>query len=217
MATQLEIVNKALGHISIAPITSMVESSPAAILANSIWDTCRQDCLRNHDWPFATVITALSTTNSTILHNDWTYAYAYPTDALEVWNVYYNYTDKSPRFRVVYDKTAAARLILSDTSEALAEYTYDQTITTPWDAYFVSVMSYFLAANMALPLTGNASLKKEMLDIYTAMMSDAERMSSYETDVDTTRASQSAFVDAREGSSQIVTEDHYVAVRHPNG
>lgn len=129
MATQLEVVNKALGHIAIAPITSMVESSPAAILANSIWDTCRQDCLRNHDWPFATVITTLSTTNSTILHNDWTYSYAYPTDALEVWGVYYNYSDKTPNFRVVYDKTSAAKLILSDTSEALAEYTYDQTIT----------------------------------------------------------------------------------------
>jgi hypothetical protein len=216
MATQLEIINKALGHISIAPITSIVESSPAAILANSIWDTCRQDCLRNHDWPFATIITTLSTVNATIVHNDWVYAYAYPSDALEVWGVYYNASDKTPNFRVIYDKSLAAKIILSNTSEAACEYTYDQTITSPWDAFFVSVISYFLAANMAKPLTGSKDLADEMLEIYNKMMGDAERMSSYETDVDTKRAAQSAFVDVREGSS-MGTEDHYIAVRHPNG
>lgn len=217
MATQLEIVNKALGHIAIAPITKMSESSPAAILANSIWDTCRQDCLRNHDWPFATIITTLSTTNSTIVHNDWTYAYAYPNDALEVWNVYYNDTDNRQHFRVIYDKTLAARIILSNTSEAACEYTYDQTTTTPWDAFFVSVISYFLAANMAKPLTGDAQLADYLMKIYTSLMSDAERMSSYETDIGSELSQRSAFVDAREGSSLINTEDHYVAVRHPNG
>jgi hypothetical protein len=193
----------------------MVEPSPAAILANSIWDSCRRDCLRSHDWPFATIIATLSTTNSTIVHNDWTYAYTYPTNALEVWCVYYNYSDKTPSFRVIYDKTLAAKIILSNTSEAAAEYTYDQEITEPWDAFFVSVLSYFLAANMAKPLTGSRELANDMLEVYNKMMGDAERMSSYETDVDTKRAAQSAFVDAREGSS-MGTEDHYVAVRHPN-
>jgi hypothetical protein len=212
MAAQLEIVNKSLGHISIAPITSMVESSPAAILANSIWNTCRQDCLRNHDWPFATIIATLSTVNTTILHNDWVYAYAYPTDALEVWSVYYNYSDKDQSFRVIYDKSLTAKIILSNTSEAVAEYTYDQTDTTPWDAFFVSVMSYFLASNMAKPLTGSKDLADEMLEIYNKMMNDAERMSSYETDFNTQRAAQSAFVNVREGSS-MGTEDHYVAKR----
>jgi hypothetical protein len=216
MATQLQIVNKALAHISVASITSMVESSPAAILANSIWDTCRQDCLRNHDWPFATIITTLSTTNSTIVHNDWTYAYAYPTDALEVWNVYYNDTDNRQHFRVIYDKALAAKVILSNTSEAACEYTYDQEITAPWDAFFVSVVSYYLAANMCKPLTGNDALSKEMMQMYTALMSDAERMSSYETDIGTETSQRSAFVDVREGST-MTTEDHYVAVRHPNG
>lgn len=216
MASQIEIINKALGHISVSPILSISENSPAAILANSIWDTCRQDCLRNHDWPFATVITTLSTTNATIVHNDWTYAYAYPTDALEVWSVYYNASDKDQNFRVIYEKSLAAKIILSNVSEAACEYTYDQTITTPWDAFFVSVISYFLAANMAKPLTGDSSLADNMMKFYTAMMSDAERMSSYETDVGTERSQRSAFVDVREGSS-MGTEDHYVAVRHPNG
>jgi hypothetical protein len=216
MATQLQIVNKALGHISIASIASMVESSPAAILANSIWDTCRQDCLREGEWGFATVIESLSTTNSTILHNDWTYSYTYPTGALKVTGVYYNYSDKTPNFRAVYDKTSSSMLILSDTSEALAEYTYDQTNTELWDASFVTVFSYFLAANMAKPLTGSDAMADSMLKMYNAYMSDAERKSSYETNMDTKRAAQSVFVDVREGSS-MGTEDHYVAVRHPNG
>ena len=37
-----------------------------------------------------------------------------------------------------------------------------------------------------------------------------------EVDMDSKRAAQSGFVDVRGGSS-MGTEDHYVAVRHPNG
>jgi hypothetical protein len=216
MATQLEIVNKALGHISVLPITSMAESSPAAITANAIWESCRRDCLKGHDWPFATGIVSLSTCNYTIMTNDWTYAYAYPSDCVEVWDVYYNKSDKNTSFRVVYDTVNKVKVILSNVSEAKAEYSHDVTDTTLYDAHFVTVLSYFLAANMAKPLTGDAALAKQMLDVYQTYMSDAERMASYETDIGEQYESRSAFVDARGGSSRI-SEDHYQAVRHPNG
>jgi len=214
LADQLGIVNKALGHISVAPIVSMSEASPAAQLATRIWDTCRQEVLKGHDWSFATSITALSTANYTIVAQDWQYAYQYPAVALEVWHVYYTAKDKKQDFRVVYDPVNAAKVILSNTVDAIAEYTYDLTVTTGYDAHFVSVLAYFLAANMAKLLTGDSDLAKKMLDMYNSYMSDAERMSSYEAGGPATP--QSAFVDAREGST-LSTEDHYVAVRHPNG
>jgi hypothetical protein len=216
MATQLEIVNKALGHISVAPIASMAESSAAAVLATQIWDTCRRECLRGHDWAFATVITALSTANYTIANTDWTYAYQYPSNCVAMWKVYYNEKDKDQAFREVYDAVNSAKVILSNVTDAIGEYTYDLTTTDGYDANFVSVLSYFLAANMAKPLTGDPQLADQMLKMYNAYMSDAERAGSYESDSGKRVDASSAFVDAREGSG-LGTDDHYVAVRHPNG
>ena len=206
MATQLEIVNKALGHISVAPIASMAEASPAAQLATRIWDTCRKDALKSHDWSFATVIVTLSTANYTIVATDWQYAYQYPTAALEVWHVYYTSKDKKQDFRVVYDPVNVAKVILSNTADAIGEYTYDLTTTDGYDAHFVSVLSYFLAANMAKPLVGDDKLADGMMKIYNAFMSDAERMSSYEAGEP--KEPSSSFVDARSGST-LASEDHY--------
>ena len=67
---------------------------------------------------------------------------------------------------------------------------------------------------MAKPLTGDDALAEKMMKIYIGLMSDAERMSSYENTP--TMPSSSAFVDARDGST-LTTEDHYQAIRHPNG
>lgn len=212
--TQLSIVNKALGHISIAPIGSMAEASPAAVLATQIWDSCRQEVLKGHDWSFATAIVTLSTANYTIVATDWQYAYQYPSTALEVWHVYYTAQDRKQDFRVVYDPVNTAKVILSNVPDAVGEFTYDQSSPTLWDANFVSVLSYFLAANMAKPLTGDANLADTLIKMYNAYMSDAERMSAYEAGGPSTP--QSAFVDARDGST-LTSDDHYVAVRHPNG
>jgi len=214
MAVQLDIVNKALGHISVAPIVSMSEASPAAQLATRIWDTCRQEVLKGHDWSFATAVVSLSTANYTIVDNMWQYAYQYPTSALEVWHVYYSADDKKQDYRVLYDPVNNVKVIVSNTVDALGEFTYDITDTTLYDANFVSVLSYFLAANMAKPLTGDMQLADQMMKVYNAYMSDAERMNSYEND--SVQPPSSAFVDARAGAT-FNSEDHYIAVRHPNG
>lgn len=212
--TQLEIVNKALSLISVAPITSMAEASPAAQEATRAWTPCRQEALRGHDWSFATAIVSLSTANYTIVAQDWLYAYQYPSNALEIWYVYYSAADRKQSFRVVYDNVNNAKVILSNIVNAIGEYTYDLTDTTIYDAHFCSVLAYLLAANMAKSLTGDQALAKSMLDIFNAFMSDAERMSSYESG--DPKTPQSAFVDAREGATP-GAEDHYQAIRHPNG
>jgi hypothetical protein len=215
MTSQLEIVNKALGHISIAPIVSMSESSPAAQLATLIWDSCRKEALRGHDWAFATVIKTLATSNYTIVATDWTYAYQYPSDCIAIWKVYYNDRDKNQDFREIYDSVNSAKVILSNTANAIGEYTFDLTDPVGYDANFVNVLAYLLAANMAKPLTGDIALAGEMMKAFTTMMSEAERMSSYEA-IGGQTDQRSAFVDAREGTSMGV-DDHYVAQRHPNG
>ena len=206
MASQIDIVNKALGHISVAPIISMSEASPAAQLATRIWETCRQEVLKGHDWSFATAVVALSTSTYTIVDNMWMYAYQYPTAALEVWHVYYSSDDKSQDYRVIYDQVNGKKVILSNTVNALGEFTYDVMDTTLYDANFVSVFAYFLAANMAKPLTGDMQLADSLTKMYNAYMSDAERMSSYENDRPT--PPRSAFVDARSGST-LGSDDHY--------
>lgn len=212
--TQVEIINKALGHIAVSPITGMSEASPAAVLANSIWDSCRREVLRVCNWSFATVISALSTANYTIANNDWTYVYQYPSNCVGMWLVYANRKDKAQEFREVYDPINSAKVILSNVYAAIGEYTYDLIDTTGYDASFISCLSYLLAANMAKPLTGDDKMAEGIVKMYTTFVGEAQRLSSYEN---TRKIEQSsAFVDARDGTGMGI-EDTYVAVRHPNG
>jgi len=177
------------------PIVLISEFSPAALLAVRLWDPCRKEALRGHDWSFATVIKSLSTANYTIVATDWDYAYQYPSDCLAMWHVYYNTRDKKQDFREVYDSVNAAKVILSNTADAIGEFTFDLTTTTGYDANFVTVLSTLLASRMAKPLTGDDALATKMTQVYTALMSEAERMSSYENTPVTPPSS--AFVDAR--------------------
>jgi hypothetical protein len=217
MADQLTIINKALGHISVAPIASISESSPAAQLANLIWDSCRKEVLRGNPWSFAQVIETLSTVNYTIATQDWTYAYGYPSECVLVSAVYWSARDKYQKFRVIYDTSSTQNLILSNTVDAVAEYTYDITDTTIYDSAFVNAFSYHLAANMAKPLTGDIQLAGEMMKVYNAFISDAQRLSSYESDVPN-NSERSSFVEVRSGTSIQGSENTYgQVVRHPNG
>jgi len=215
MASQLEIVNAALGHISVFPITSMAEASPAAQEATRRWGLCRQEVLRGSKWPFSTVIVSLSTSNYTIVANDWSYAYQYPSDCLIMWAIYYNQKDRKQDFREVYDPVNGVKVLLTNISNAIGEYAVDLDTPELFDSAFSMALSYLLAARMAKPLTGDDKLAESMMKIYLALISEADRLSSYEEKVAVEQSS--AFVDAREGPSSL-TEDHYDASnRHPNG
>jgi len=207
MATQVKIINLALNHIAQAPISATSDLSVAAETAAQVWDTARKEALSGHDWAFATVVATLTPsltfatlTASGTYAGDWSYAYTYPGNCLALWKVYSESKKEksiSEDFRVLYDATNAQKVIVSNTPSALGEYTFDLADPTFYDPHFVDVLSYRLAAAMAMPLTGDPNLGITMMKVFTDMMSDAERMSALENNPDKVVEGTSAFVDAR--------------------
>ena len=225
MATQLEIINLALGHLAVATITSTNEASVAAQAAVRVWDHARKECLRGHDWSFGTVVATLTLsasyatlTTSGLYGGGYIYAYQYPSNCLAMWKIYNETNDDkniSDGFRELYDPANAARVIVSNTLDALCEYTFDVTDPQFFDASFVKVLSYKLASELAMPLTGDKDLSESMMKIFTALMSDAERMSALENNPDELREGSSVFIKARGGSED--TLDHFDPNNtHPN-
>lgn len=226
MATQVEIINLALGHIAVAPIVTTTEATVAAKAVMRVWDTSRKECLRSHDWPFGTVVTTLTLnttyatlTTSGLYAGEFIYAYDYPSNCVAMWVVYNeNVVDKTKGddFRVLYDPTNSQRVILTDAIDALCEYTFDVTDTSFFDASFVKMFSYKIAADVCLELTGNYELANNMLNEYKFLSSEAERSSALENNPNHIKEGTSSFIDARGGSDESL--DYFDPNNtHPNG
>jgi hypothetical protein len=202
---EVDIVNMALGLLKCRKIASMSENSVEAVAANEYWDPARRLTLAGHDWEFALAVKlmALSSTYPTQGPNNlyaarWIYAYAAPSNAVAVWHVYNEATiDKSvgEDFRSVYDDTNNQLIILTNCVDAYGEYTFDLSDTTLWSPTFIDAFSYVLAGKMAPQLTGDDSIGDSLIKKGLIATSEAERMSSYESQI--TEVKSSSYEDAR--------------------
>jgi len=184
LTSQTEIINLALGHIGQKPVEDITEKSAQANASLKIWNSCLKETLQNHDWSFATIVQPLD------LHATYDpapagylYAYAYPSNCLTIWRVYNSDTiDRKLgiRYRVLYDPTSLTKVIVTDAELAYGEYTFWVDDTSKFDAFFVTALSHRLAAELAMILNGDADMSKAQIAIYNTMMSEAERMNSYE-------------------------------------
>ena len=204
----------------------MTEASVPAQAAERVWDSARKESLRGHDWGFATVVLALTPsttfgtlTTSGLYAGNYLYAYEYPTNCLAMWHVYNeSLADKTfgEDFREIYDSVNRQKVIVTNIADALGEYTFDLEETEFFDANFVTTLSYRLAADLAMPLTGDGQLALNMMKIFTTMMSDAERMNSYENNPAHVSEGSSVFIDARGGGNTTNSNFNPDNI-HPNG
>lgn len=83
MASQVEIVNRALFKIGANPITSITDNSQAARVMGGLWDTVRKSELTKRFWNFALARTSLPALAAT---PDWGFDFQYelPVDLLKM-------------------------------------------------------------------------------------------------------------------------------------
>jgi hypothetical protein len=159
-----------------------------------------REVLASYNWSFARVVVALAqVANYTPLKE--TYAYARPSNCMAIWAVYSEGTldqQKGEVFREMYDPTNNQDVICCDIEDAYVEYTYYVTDTTKFEPYFVTVLSHRIAAELAKILNGDKEEAKGQIAIYTTMINEAHRHSSYSNNPDTSVKETSAFVDSRE-------------------
>lgn len=215
--TKVDIWNLALSHIGQRPIASDTENSVMALACARSWDTARREALRNNAWGFAMVVENLSLISTYTPPTQWLYGYQYPSNCIAIRKVYSPssivYDQRMPgsqvipasadpkrantgeKFREIFVPSLNAKVILSNSQDAIIEYTYDLQDTTLYDAIFVTLMGWRVGADVSTPLTGDASIAVNLMKIYAAQLSEAQRMDSYEDN--TGSMGDSSMLDAR--------------------
>ncbi len=180
-ASQTEIVNLALSNLGCKPIEIITDpGSVEAVAANRVWNSSLRATLSALRWPFATSITPLLSIDYEAI--GWSFAYAYPVNAVRIWLVYNKWTKDTAigeKFREVYDPTTNGNIILTNCEDAYAEATYWVTDTTLYDPTFTKALGYQLASELAIALTGREDLQKQMSEFFRGSISEASRLASY--------------------------------------
>ena len=126
----------------------------------------------------------------------WLYSYAYPSDCLRLRQLVsalgysggvgaYGYpvlagaggaSERMRKFAVATDTNSSGNtinVVLANLDNALAVYTAQITDPTMWDPNFQQALVVALAARLAMPLTGSAQLKQELLQEAQAYIQNA--------------------------------------------
>jgi hypothetical protein len=204
MPNKVEIANLALGNIRAASILNFSESSLEAQTINARYDIARRYVLRAFPWNFCNKIEALAETAETIIK--YTYVYTYPADCLRANSLVPNFllgTDRTAYLRFYYDYPMDRRVedlnsqfqpfeignindtkvIMTDLSEAYLQYTSDVIDTTLFDENFVEALSWYLAAQCAIPVVGaekGREMRADALRIYNTFINEAQVINANE-------------------------------------
>lgn len=182
VASQLQICNNALAHLAVGRVitTSILEETEQARACNRFYDQCRDEILRDFNWPFARKYAALIVVAGTDAlppvpaSPDWQYAYRMPVDCLRPRRIPSGNRREVEATRVPFwvgqDQNGA--LIYTDfapqdataTSVALPQLEYTVTFPNPGDEAlfapdFAQMFSLLLAVYIAPAVTGGDPYK----------------------------------------------------------
>lgn len=185
MASQVSIINTALGRLGANSITSLTDNSAEQILAVNAWDIVRQEVLRTHPWNFAIADIELNQIAGAP-EFEYKFAYQLPSNCLRLLQVY-----GDPVFKL------QGKRILTDQSVVKIKYVYDVTDTTLWDASFTDVIAQRLATELAYALTKSQTTADSMFQIYERKLRTAKHIDANEDVLDMLGPNESNFIGVR--------------------
>jgi hypothetical protein len=157
VASKTGIFNIALTRIGATKFLTNVDtqSGTLADACRTIYEEDRDFALRDFPWPFATSYADLALvggSSSEAVNADWQYSYRYPSDCvfarrLVVANAGGRNNPEPPAFRIGRD--SQGKLIYTNEIEAVLEYTARIDDVGEFDAMFVSMFAWKLAAALA--------------------------------------------------------------------
>lgn len=183
MASQIDIVNRAITKLGGARITSMNDNNKQARVMTALWDTVRQAELRKRFWSFAlvrTTLPALATTPA------WGFSFAYqlPPDFLRIVQVNDYFVDPNLLdYRNMDDSPYAIEggNILTDFPAPLKiRYVADVTNPGDFDPLFVEAFASKLAYEGCEDLTQSNTKKDTAAKDYVAAVRDAAMTNAIE-------------------------------------
>ena len=182
--TQVEICNMALGAIGISErIEAITDDNPEADACELVYDTILDKALSKFDWGFARRLITLTTEAGTP-PEPWGYQYQLPAVSVMVraLRIDDQRTSRQSRARTpftTYTNASGARILLTSIQDAKLWYTHRDTNVPIYPEWFVTYLSWELAAEIAGPLTSNEKLQQRaeqgaLMKLSEAISRDAE-------------------------------------------
>jgi hypothetical protein len=173
MASETGICNAGLIKLGESTITSLSDSSKAARLCNERYAELRDLLLRDHLWQFAIKRLELAQSTTAPIFN-WDYAYPLPSDCIRI---------IEPDIKDFPFKVEGNNII---TNESAVYLKYIARVTDPNDfsVSFRECLSLKIAWELAVPLTDNQQLAKEMENRFAVALGNAKAVGSIETPPD---------------------------------
>lgn len=161
MATDVKILNMALGHLgSDALVSVMTERSKEARAGNLFMATAKEVVLSDMPWPFATKTAALSLVEQ-YPTTEWGYSYRYPSDCLFIRKMLSGIRDDTRQSKVPYRfaHDDQGQLVYTDMFQAVIEYTVRSPSASLFSAHYDLALSFYLAHLMSPKITGGDKTK----------------------------------------------------------
>jgi hypothetical protein len=193
VATELQVVNQALGELNILPLASLAGTEHQAVLASSILADARDSLLRDHAWNFANREEELTAT--VVLDPEprgFIYAYELPDDCVCARKIYpYGNPHNPIPFSIVYSEDVAEDIrpvLLTNIPEAYLQYTARIVDPGLWDAGFTRTMVAYMAFRLSV-MKGDAGLRQQLFEVFQLSFQQAAAADGRERWLDVTKRS----------------------------
>ncbi|MEI6083986.1 MAG: hypothetical protein WCS70_06760 [Verrucomicrobiota bacterium] len=168
MATKTDICNLALTRIGATPIADFTEDSTEADYCRRLYDPARKAALRAFPWNFAVTTADLAAVTAL---PGFTGAFTLPSDCVRALAPVS--TDYVP-FEI------RGKTLLADAETVTLKYLQNVTDTAVFDDQFVEALSFRLAVDLAIPLTGKADRQAGLLRLYANALKAAQQSDAQE-------------------------------------
>jgi len=170
----IEICNNALLDLGEDAIMSLGDESKAAALCNHRWPGVRDAVLRAHPWNCATAQAELAAAAASPLWR-WEFRYTLPVDFLRI--VHMVGTDGS----LVRDwEIQGGSVLCNEAAPLFITHVRRETDPRKYDALLAETLAARLAATLAYPLTGSASLAQACWKMYQDKLTEARGVNARE-------------------------------------
>lgn len=177
VTSETEIANIALTRLGHFEITALTENTKAGRLCNRHYVLCRDSTLRAHPWNFAIKRVDLAASVTTPPF-EYTYQFPLPADFLKIIRTEDESAILTDDYRL--ESTSDGVCLLSNSDTVAIEYIARITDVSHFDALFVDVLAQRIAMEVCMPLTDNATLYKNVSDIYQMKLREARSVDAQE-------------------------------------
>jgi hypothetical protein len=183
MATDVDLVNQALGIIGQDRITALTNASKVAETCKLFLPRVKQATLRARDWNCARKRAVLDpvTNNS---QGEWLYAYQLPPDCL----AFRRFVE--PRWRGERRGGVFAveqRILFTNNSTAKVVYTFDLVDVNRWDSMLFDAAATRLASELAGPIARDFTIAQKTFQMYVAKIEEAQGVDEQESEFEEER------------------------------